>query len=382
MQFKIPFGKPILTNKDFLDVKKVLKSGILVHGKKTHEFENSFKKYVNSKFAISVSSCTAGLFLLYYCLGIRKGDEVIVSSQTHAATALSFEALGAKSVFVDSNSENGNIDVSKIEKLITKKTKAISIVHYLGFTVDIDKVIKIAKRKKLFVIEDCALALGSTIKNKHVGLFGDAGVFSFYPVKQMTTAEGGMIITNNAKLAKKLKLAKSLGVNREYGNRKVPGLYDVIYPGLNLRMSEISSTIGINQLKKFTIFKKKRKQNYKTYLKNFYKYRKFFQLIENKNKNLEWSYYCFPLILKNQFIKKRKMLIKFLNKKNIGTSIYYPHPLPRLKYFKNKYNLNLINFKNAIKFSDNAIMLPIGPHINKKDVNLICNQIKFFFKIT
>ncbi len=376
---KIPFGKPILSDRDFKDVVKVLKSGVLVHGRKNNEFENLFRSYTNSKHAISVSSCTAGLFLLYYVLGIKKNDEVIVSSQTHAATALSFCALGAKPVFVDSEKNSGNIDVSKIEKHITKKTKAISIVHYLGFAAEIEKISKIAKKHNLFLIEDCALALGTTVNKKHVGLFGDAGVFSFYPIKHITTAEGGMIITKNSNLAKKLILAKSLGVNKQFADRKIPGIYDVVYPGLNLRMNEISSVLGLNQLKKFDSFKKIREKNYKKYLKIFSK-KKEFETVKNYKKNEDWSYYAFPLILNKSRKIERNKLVNHLKKKNIGTSVYYPHPLPRLSYFKKKYKINLGNFLNAKKFSDQTIMLPIGPHINEKKIFHITKEIFSFIR--
>ena len=376
---KIPFGKPIFTKKDYKDVVNTLKSGILVHGKKNHEFENLFQKFTKSKYAISVSSCTAGLFLLYYVLGIKKNDEIIVSSQTHAATALSFSALGAKPIFVDSEPKTGNIDFSKIKKLITKKTKAISIVHYLGFAAEIKKIAKIAKENNLFLIEDCALALGTKVNNKHVGLFGDAGVFSFYPIKHITTAEGGMIITNNGKLARKLILSKSLGVNKQFSDRKISGIYDVVYPGLNLRMNELSSCLGINQIKNFKNFKTIRIKNYNKYLKIFQK-RNEFDVVRKSKKNEDWSYYAFPLILNKKYKFKRNQLVSYLKKRNIGTSVYYPHPLPRLSYFKNKYKVNLNRFPNAKKFSDQTIMLPIGPHIDDKKISTISKEIFSFIK--
>ena len=171
---KIPFGKPMVSSKEFRAVLDVLKSGKYVHGRKTEEFEELFKKFVKSRYAITVSSCTAGMHLFYFAIGLSKGDEVIVPAQTHVATAHAVELLGAKPIFVDCELETGNIDVKKIKKKISKKTKAIAVVHFLGVPADMIKIKKIAKKHNLFILEDCALSLGAKIRGKHTGLFGDA----------------------------------------------------------------------------------------------------------------------------------------------------------------------------------------------------------------
>ena len=167
-----PFGKPIFDNRKYLaNIKSILNSGNLVHGMFMSKFENKFKKFTSAKDAISVSSCTTGMQLFYHVLGISNGDEVIVSAQTHVATAHAIESSGAKPIFVDSELNSGNLRISDIEKKITKKTKAITIVHYLGNPVDMIEINKLAKKYNLFVLEDCALALGAKINKKHVGLF-------------------------------------------------------------------------------------------------------------------------------------------------------------------------------------------------------------------
>ena len=178
---KIQFGKPLINSKEINSVKRILSGSILVHGPKTQEFEKNFSYFTGSKYSISLSSCTAGLHLGCLAMGLKKGDEVIVSSQTHVATAHAIEITGAKPIFIDSLLPNGNIDCNQIEKKITSKTKGILIVHYMGIPVQIDKILKIKKKYNLFLIEDCALALGSKYK-KTCRLFGDLGVFSFYPV--------------------------------------------------------------------------------------------------------------------------------------------------------------------------------------------------------
>ena len=165
---------------------------------------------------MSVSSCIAGMHLIYFSIGLGIGDEVIVPAQTHIATAHAVELTGAKPVFVDAENETGNIDHTKIEAAINENTKAVAVVHYLGVPVNMEAIKKITQKYNLFLLEDCALAPGAYYKNVHVGLYGDAGVFSFYPVKHITTAEGGIIILKDKKLASKLRLKKAFGVDRTH----------------------------------------------------------------------------------------------------------------------------------------------------------------------
>ena len=247
---KIPFAKPLLEKKDIRKISNVLKSPILTHGKNLKNFEDDFKKKFSFKYAHGVSSCTAALHLSFMAIDLKKGDEIIVPNQTHVSTVHTFEILGAKPIFVDSNILDGNIDVNQIEKKITNKTKAIVIVHYLGKPAKIDKVVKICKKKKLFLIEDCALSLGAKVGNNYVGTFGDFGCFSFYPAKHITTADGGMLVCKDKKIFKKIKLLKGFGVDKNFNERKIPGEYDVKLLGLNYRLDDIRSQIGISQLKK------------------------------------------------------------------------------------------------------------------------------------
>ena len=371
---KISFGKPLIGKEEKSAVQKVLSGNILVHGPKAREFEEIFCRFSGSPYAVSVSSCTAGMHLVYFTLGIGSGDEVLVPAQTHVATAHAVELTGAKAVFVDANSKNGNIDINKIEKLISKKTKAIAVVHYLGIPVNMYEINKIAKKYKLYVVEDCALALGSKINNKHVGLFGDVGVFSFYPVKQMTTAEGGMIISKNKMLIKNLRLKKAFGVNKTFSERKVPGSYDCITLGFNYRLSEINAAIGIEQVKKLPLFLKKRKENFKK-LSSLLKESKKIEVIDTDKKLLLNSNYCLTIILKNKLSRFRLEIIKKLNNLGIGTSIYYPQPVPRMKYYQKKYGYNKNKFKNAELFSDSTICFPVGPHLNLKHMKFIGRNV-------
>ena len=373
-KIKIPFGKPIVGKNEYLAVLKVLKSGKYVHGPRSKEFEEKFKRFTKAKYAISVSSCTAGMHLFYFALGFGPNDEVILPAQTHVATAHAIELTGAKPIFIDSEIKTGNIDIKKIEKAITQKTKAIAVVHYIGIPVDMPKIMSLAREYKLFVLEDCALSLGAKINNIHTGLYGDAGVFSFYPVKHITTAEGGMVITNNKSLAKKIRLQKAFGVNRTYNERKVPGMYDVIFLGFNYRMSELHTSIGIEQLKRIPLFLKKRYENYQTILKQLRQI-DFLSILTTSKKHLKSSHYCLCIILNNSLAKCRTKIINSLAKQGIGTSIYYPHPVPRLFYYKKKYGFIKKKFENASQISDNSIALPVGPHLNKKDMKIIAKKL-------
>ena len=379
---KYPFGKPIFDNNLYMNsIKKILDSGKLVHGSNLEEFENSFKKFTKAQDAISVSSCTTGMQLFYNVLQISNGDEVIVSSQTHVATAHAIESCGAKPVFIDSEKDTGNIKIDDIEKRINKKTKAITIVHYLGNPVNMEKIKKLAKKYNLYILEDCALALGAKIKKKHVGLFGDAGFFSFYPVKHMTTGEGGMIIIKNKKFSKIIRKMRAFGYNKNLNQRKIPGQYDVDTFGFNFRMGEINASIGINQLKNQKQFNYTRKKNYNFLLKNLNNFKSFNILKHLEDNKYQSAYYCFSLILNDKIKNKRKQLIKNLNKMGLGTSIYYPKPVPLLKYYKKKYGFKDENFKNSKVISENSICLPIGPHLSIKDLKEIIKILKLVFNM-
>ena len=367
---RIPFGKPIINQNETKSVLRVLKSGIYAHGPVSSEFEKKFSNFTKSKFSTTVSSCTAGMHMFYFALGIGQGDEVIVPAQTHTATAHAVELSGAKPVFVDCEQSTGNIDFRKIERRITRKTKAICVVHFLGIPVEMDKIMKIAKKYKLFVLEDCALSLGAKFKNIHTGLIGDAGVFSFYPAKHITTGEGGMLITKNKKIYEKIKLSKSLGINKSFLERKTPGIYDATALGFNYRMSEIHAAIGLQQLKKINLFLSKRKFNFK-FLKNKLLKSSKIKILDSQKKHLKNSFYCMNVILNKNLSKKRKTIINFLKDKKIGTSIYYPQPVPRMTYYKKKYGYNKNTYNSAAIISDRCISLPVGPHLKKKDLNYI-----------
>ena len=377
---KIAFAKPIISKNEISIISKTLKSPILTHGKNLINFENNFKKKFNYKFAHGVSSCTAALHLSFMAINIKKGDEVIVPNQTHVSTVHTFQILGAKPVFVDSNISDGNIDTKLIKKKISKKTKAIVIVHYLGKPAKVDEISKICKKEKIYLIEDCALSLGAKIGNKFVGSFGDFACFSFYPAKHITTADGGMLICKKKNFYKKVKLLKGFGVDKNFNERKIPGDYDVKLLGLNYRLDEIRSQIGITQLKKIDKFITLRKKNY-FFLKKSLKDLDQFKFLKLEcDKKFKSSYYCASIILKKKLANKRFEIIKKLKNFGIGTSIHYPKIVSDYSFYKKKYKINANKFPNASIMSYRSINLPVGPHLKKKDLIYIISKIKNVFK--
>lgn len=370
---KIPFGKPILEVEEKQAVQDVLSGPILVHGPKSELFENAFREFTGAPHAISVSSCTAGMHLIYHALGFGQGDEVIVPSQTHVATAHAVELTGARPVFVDANIQSGNIDADAIEALISPRTKALAVVHYLGVPADMEKISKIAKKHGLFLLEDCALSPGASFDGVHTGLIGDAGCFSFYPVKHLTTAEGGMIILKDQALSEKLRLLKAFGVNRTHGERSVPGEYDVVALGYNYRMSEVHAAIGIEQMKKLPSFLDKRKENFQSLEDALSGLNGFRILPQPIDETRTSSHYCMGLLLESQLVEKRPKIMDRLKRMGIGTSIYYPHPVPHMSYYRDKYQV--IDCPNAELISNSIIALPVGPHLKVGDMQTIVDGL-------
>lgn len=363
---EIKFSKLNISNKDINLVGKIIKSGWLTHGKFTQSFEEAFKKFTKSKYAVSVSSCTAGLHLSCLASGFKNGDEIIVPAQTHTATAHAVEYTGAKAVFADVDKLTGNILLESIKKNYSKKTKGLIVVHMAGYPCDLKEIIKFCKKKRLILLEDCAHAVGTKYNKKHVGNYGLSGSFSFYPTKQITTGEGGMVITNNKKVFNKIKKLKAFGIDKDIKDRKKQGDYDVKYLGFNYRMTDFQAALGLNQILEY-------KKNFlirhilvKRYLLNL-----------SKNKNLKCmpyskncSYFIFQI-----FCKNRDKILKELKKLKIGVSVHYSKALPLMSYYKSKYNLNPKRYKNSIKYGHENISLPVYPKLKIREVDKICKTI-------
>ena len=330
----IIFGKPNIGNEEIKFLSKVLQSKWIGTGPMTQIFEEKFKKYKKTKFAVSVNSCTAALHLSLICMNLKKGDEVITTPMTFASTINSIILAGAKPVLADIDEETFNIDPKKIEEKITKKTKGIIIVHLAGLPCKIKSINRIRKKHNLFLIEDCAHSIESKYNNIPLGNFGSTGCFSFYSTKNITTGEGGMIICNNKKLADKLKLLRLHGLSKDAWKRNLPAAvkftdkfehYDVKEVGLKYNLTDINSAIGIIQLKKI-------EKNWKIRKKIFTKYNKLlkglplkFQKIETDVKNFKHAYHLCIIKLDNYKNNKnlRDQLAVYLKNNKIGVGITY-----------------------------------------------------------
>ncbi len=371
---KIPFGKPIIGDEEHQAVREVLASGRLVHGQRIVDFETAFAEFTGAPHAVGVSSCTAGMHLVYFHLGIGPGDEVIVPAMTHTATAHAVELAGARAVFVDAEPETGNIDLDRLEAAVTARTRAIAPVHYLGMPIDMDGLMTVARRHDLHVVEDCALALGSTYRGTHAGLFGDVGCFSFYPVKHITSAEGGMVICRDRELAAALAHKRAFGVDRHHGERKTPGVYEVSELGFNYRMSEVHAAIGREQMRRLPDFLDRRRQNYQALTESL-RAVDGIELFASTHGELTSCYYCQSIILDPALADRRPQLIEYLRDRGVGTSVYYPHPVPTMEHYRRKYGHRESEFPVAARIANHSIALPVGPHLTVDDMGSIATAV-------
>jgi perosamine synthetase len=364
---EIKFSITNISSRDIKIVESIIKSGWLTHGKFTNLFEQEIKNFTKSKYAVSVSSCTAGLHLTCLASGFKKGDEIIVPAQTHTATAHAVEYTGAKVVFADVEPLTGNINLKEIKKKITKKTKGIMIVHMAGHPCEVSEIVNFCRKKKIILIEDCAHALGTYINKKHAGNFGISGSFSFYPTKQITTGEGGAVITNDKKFYKKIKMLKAFGIDKDIKDRKKQGDYDVKSLGYNYRMTDFQAALGYTQLLRYKENLKQRHHIVKRYIKNFSKIDQITHMPYSTNS----SFFVFQI-----FCKKRDEILEKLKKEKIGVSVHYKTQLPKMTYYKKKYNLKSKNFKNADYYGNTNISLPVYPKLKINEIDRICKILK------
>lgn len=372
----IPFARPWITDAERQAVLGVLAGDVLTHGPQNKAFEAEFAGFMGGEvYCCAVGSGMAALHLSCWQMGIGPGDEAIVSAQTHVATAHAVEFVGARPVFVDCDPVTGNIDPSLIEAKITPKTKAIVLVHFLGVPCDMKAIISIAGKHNLKVIEDCALAVGSRIDGCHTGLFGDSGCFSFYPVKHITTGDGGMFVTKHKVLAEKVSKARAFGVDRTFAERTIPGMYDVPTLGINYRMSDINAAIGREQLKRVGEILDRRSNNF-AMLKDGIAGLPGVSVLDVTDAGAVNSHYCLSAIFDEKILGPRDEIVRRLNKLGVGTSVYYPQPVPRLAYYSRKYGYNAGDYPNAALISDHSIALPVGPHLSREDVAYISDMVK------
>ena len=362
-----PVARPYITAEDKKSVLAVLNTDNLSLGPKYREFEKKFARKIGVKYACAVSSGTAGLHLALLASGIGAGDEVITTSFSFVASANTILYVGAKPIFVDIDPATYNLDASKIEAKITKKTKAILAVHIFGQPCEMDPIRRIAKKYKLQIIEDACESISATYKGKQTGTFGTAGIFAFYPNKQMTTGEGGMIVTNNKKI---YEMCDSL---RNQGRPKNDQWLDHKYLGYNYRLDEMSAALGISQLKKLDFMIKERRKIAGWYNEILKSESGLIQAPATAVKNTH-SWFVYVVKIKNKKIN-RDELIKSLKKSGICARPYLPS-IHLFDFYKKKFGYKLGDFPVAEEISAYGLALPIYLGLTKSDCLYIINKLK------
>ena len=374
MKWKVTLSDLNFDQREQKMVDRVIKSKWLTMGETVERLEREFADFMGTKHAIAVSSGTAALHLAMRALNIKSDDEVIVPSLNFVASCNAILYVGAKPVFVDINGLNDfNLSCDDLKMRITPKTRAIVVVHYGGYLADMERIKKIARKHKLFIIEDSAHAIGADLNSKMAGTLGEIGCFSFFSNKNLTTGEGGMIVTDNGELARKLKLLRSHGMTSMTLNRHKGHAYsyDVVELGYNYRMTEISAALGILQLKKLYRGNKKRKVLTEIYVSNLKEAEGLSFPFENYPRKS--SYHLFPILL-NKSVNRKKFM-ELLKKEGIQSSIHYP-PIHRFSY----YRKNLKGSQNKLPLTEHVgrheVTLPLHPLLKKEDILFVCDQIK------
>lgn len=361
---KVPAFKTWISQNDKHKVQKSLDQTMLTLGPSLEQFEKLFSKYTGSKYAIAVSNCTAALHLSLKALGISKGDEVILPDLNFIADANAILAADAIPVIADIEKSSFFLSLESIKKNISKKTKAIIPLHIYGESCNIGEIKDLARKNDLFIIEDCAHAIGTFFKKKHVGNFGSTGCFSFYPTKNITTGEGGMVITNSFKIANKIKQLRSHGMSKSLSKRyssEFPWIFDVKEPGYNYRLDEMSAALGISQLQRINKMNELRKKAAEFYERRL---RKIPGINTPKIvKDKSHSYHLYTICISKEYGLSRNTLFKILKKNGIRTTLHW-RPLHEFSAYK-KFVKNKKDLVNTIKTYEQILSLPLYPTISR-----------------
>jgi dTDP-4-amino-4,6-dideoxygalactose transaminase len=404
----IQFHQSYIQQAEIREVVDTLKSGWITTGPRTKRFEEGFRNYIGCRHAIGLNSCTAGLHLSLAALNIGEGDEVITTPITFPATANVIIHQKATPVFVDVEMDTLNIDVSKIEEAITPRTKAIMPVHFAGHPCDMDRIMALAKRHNLYVIEDAAHAIESKYKGKKIGNIGDFTSFSFYATKNITTGEGGMLTTNSDELADKARMLSLHGISRDAWKRYLPqnspfvkgaghpscgwigGFqhWELFYPGFKYNMFDIQAAIGIHQLKRIEGFLKRRKKYVDMYNEAFKDIPEIAPL-KTKGK-IRHAHHLYVIIVKTEELKAdRDRIINEIQKNGIGVGVHF-RALHLQPYYQNTFNPPQPPFSKGGKkggfergmfpvaeyVSDRVISLPLYPKMKVSDVKYVIKVVK------
>ena len=368
MEYKIPLSKPDITKLEMDHVMEVLKTPNLSLGKKYIEFQDLIAKFTGVKYAIVTNSGTSALHLIIRALGIKSGDEVITTPFSFIASSNCIIYEGATPVFVDIDEKTLNINPELIEKAITKRTKAILAVDVFSHPAQWEELKKIAKKHNIFLIEDSAEALGSEYKGKKCGSFGDAGVFAFYPNKQITTGEGGVVVTNNKKIADLCKSMSNQG--RKIGNGK---WLEHVRLGYNYRLDEMSCAMGIAQISRISEIVGKRNRVANLYNNKLNKIENLEVPYVSEYAKLSWFVYVVKL--SGKLSKKRNIIILEMAKRGIQCSNYF-QPIHLQPFYKSEFGFKKNDYKVSEDVGSRTLALPFFNDLKESDIDYIVKNLK------
>ncbi|OWJ55197.1 DegT/DnrJ/EryC1/StrS family aminotransferase [Pyrodictium delaneyi] len=361
----IPIARPIVDDEEIEAVARVLRSGILAHGPEVEAFEREFAEYIGVDYAVAVSSGTAALDLILKAYRIRHGDEVITTPFTFIATANAILYQGARPVFADIDPETYNLDPDKVLELITPRTRAIIAVHLYGHPADMKPLREIAEDHNLILIEDAAQAHGAEYMGKKVGSLGDVAAFSFYPTKNMTTGEGGMVTTSDKKIAERIRLLRNHGQAEKYLHTEL---------GYNLRMTSIAAAIGRVQLRKLEWMNQRRRENAETMTK-------ILQAVKGIEPPVEkpWVrhvYHQYVIRVTDSFPLTRDQLAEKLRGHGIATAVHYPRAIPDQPLYKSLGIDCPQGCPEARRAARQVLSLPVHPAVTIEQAKTIAETVK------
>ena len=370
----LPLSRPSIGEKEIEGVVSCLKSGWITTGPLCKAFEEKFCELTGASYALSVSSGTAGMHLMLLGMGIKRGDEMITPSMTFASTLNMITLLGAKPVFVDIHYDTLNINADLIEEKITERTKGIIPVHFAGVPVDMDKILGIAKKYDLFIIEDAAHSLGAYYKGVHVGGWGHMAIFSFHPIKNITTGEGGMITHSDAHLESRLRLLRFHGIERDawkrYGKGGNPE-YDIKTPGFKYNLTDIQAALGLAQLSRLEELNSRRRHLAVLY-RNGLEGVEGLELPGVPDYTHTHAWHLF--IIKVTSMDRERFMQK-LSEYQIGYGIHFPAG-HRLSYFQKRYKIKKGESKETERANTRLVSLPLFPDMKEEDVSYVCAAVR------
>lgn len=369
----LPYGKQTIDDDDIEEVVNTLKSPLITQGPKIEEFEKSIAKYCGAKYAVAFNSGTSALHGAYFALGLKKGDEMITSPNTFVASSNAGLYLGANVKFGDIEINTGNLDPSKIE--ISDKTKLITPVHYSGQPADLKEFSEIAEDNDIKLIEDGAHALGATYENDKIGSlkYSEMAMFSFHPVKHITTGEGGIIVTNDDEYYERLQLFRSHGITKNNLINESHGdwYYEMQYLGFNYRITDIQCALGVSQLNKLDSFITSRRRIAKIYDEIFSGNPYFDVTIEKENR--ESAYHLYPILLKDKYIKHKKEIFSRLRQEGLGVQVHYI-PVYKQPYYQD-LGFNNESCPICEEFYKKELSIPMYPTLSDEDIEFVEDKL-------